>query len=95
MSTRSIAGALREIVDHDGFSDDPATLARDAVDGAVPRWSIRAGTVEQVSAAEADAYFATRARLSQIGAWASKQSAPLESRLAFEKSVALATAPPK
>jgi pyridoxamine 5'-phosphate oxidase len=50
------------------------------------------GTVEQVSAAEADAYFASRARLSQIGAWASKQSAPLESRLAFEKAVALVTA---
>jgi pyridoxamine 5'-phosphate oxidase len=50
------------------------------------------GLVEQVTDAEADAYFASRARLSQIGAWASKQSAPLDSRLAFEKAVAQATA---
>jgi pyridoxamine 5'-phosphate oxidase len=50
------------------------------------------GAVAQVADAEADAYFASRARLSQIGAWASKQSAPLESRLAFEKAVAQATA---
>jgi pyridoxamine 5'-phosphate oxidase len=47
------------------------------------------GPVEQVSAAEADAYFATRAKQAQIGAWASKQSRPLESRLAFEKAIAL------
>jgi pyridoxamine 5'-phosphate oxidase len=50
------------------------------------------GTVEPVSAEEADAYFATRSRMAQIGAWASKQSAALESRLAFEKAVARYTA---
>jgi pyridoxamine 5'-phosphate oxidase len=47
------------------------------------------GPVEHVTDAEADAYFATRAKQAQIGAWASQQSRPLESRLAFEKAVAL------
>ena len=46
------------------------------------------GPVEVVSDAEADAYFATRTRGSRIGAWASKQSRPLESRFALEKAVA-------
>ena len=50
------------------------------------------GLVARVPDEEADAYYATRPRLAQIGAWASKQSAALESRLAFEKSVAKVTA---
>lgn len=46
------------------------------------------GAVEPVTAQEADAYFATRARHSQIGAWASDQSRPLPDRFALEKRVA-------
>ena len=50
------------------------------------------GLVEEVSTAESDAYYASRPRGSQIGAWASQQSRPLESRDALEKKVADYTA---
>jgi pyridoxamine 5'-phosphate oxidase len=46
------------------------------------------GVVSEVSAAEADAYFATRARSAQIGAWASDQSRELPDRLALERRIA-------
>lgn len=53
------------------------------------RKAVRAqGTVAQVSDAEADAYFATRPKDSQIGAWASPQSRPMEGRFVFEKAIA-------
>lgn len=50
------------------------------------------GQVESVTAEEADAYFASRARESRIGAWASDQSRPLDAREALEAAVARETA---
>jgi pyridoxamine 5'-phosphate oxidase len=47
------------------------------------------GIVEAVSAEEADAYFASRARDSQLGAWASRQSQPLKGKSSLVKAVAL------
>jgi len=47
------------------------------------------GKTEAASEAEADAYFATRAKDSQIGAWASEQSRPMEGRFELEKRIAL------
>jgi len=57
------------------------------------RRQVRArGLVERVSDAEADAYFATRAKGAQIGAWASPQSRPMEGRFALERRIAEETA---
>ncbi|WP_306140836.1 pyridoxamine 5'-phosphate oxidase [Roseibium sp. MMSF_3412] len=50
------------------------------------------GEVHKVSDEEADSYYQSRPRGSRIGAWASKQSRPLESRFALEKEVARYTA---
>ena len=50
------------------------------------------GPVTQVGEIEADAYFASRARASQIGAWASQQSRPMAGRFEFEKRIAQFTA---
>jgi pyridoxamine 5'-phosphate oxidase len=50
------------------------------------------GPVTEVTVAEADSYFTSRPRGSRIGAWASQQSRPLESRFALEKAVASYTA---
>lgn len=50
------------------------------------------GRVSAVAAAEADAYFASRPRLSRLGAWASDQSRPLAGREVFERRLEAAGA---
>jgi pyridoxamine 5'-phosphate oxidase len=54
----------------------------------VHRQVVVSGRVSQVTAAESDAYFRTRPRGSQLGAWASRQSQPLDDREALERRVA-------
>ena len=80
--------------DADGLPDVRMVLLKDVKAALCFHWkSLRRqvrvrGPVTPVPQEEADAYFASRARDSRIGAWASKQSRPLESRFALEKSVA-------
>lgn len=50
------------------------------------------GPVEQVSGSEADAYFLMRPRQSRLGAWASKQSQPIEASMALERRLARSVA---
>ena len=50
------------------------------------------GRATKLTAEESDAYYATRAKLSQVGAWASKQSKPLKSRAVLMAKVAALTA---
>lgn len=101
----SVRMVLLKGFDHDGFvfytnleSRKGAEMAANPHAALLFHWKslkrqVRAeGPVELVSDAEADAYFATRARASQIGAWASIQSRPLEGRFELERRVAEFTA---
>jgi pyridoxamine 5'-phosphate oxidase len=96
---------LLKDLDERGFvfytNDDGAkgrVLAANPVAALVLPWHVLArqvrvvGPVERVDAAEADAYFATRPRGSQVGAWASQQSSVLTDRDELERRVAEATA---
>jgi pyridoxamine 5'-phosphate oxidase len=93
---------LLKHVDHDGFvfytnfeSAKGVQLAENPNAALCFHWkSLRRqvrvrGPATQVSDAEADAYFATRPKDSQIGAWASQQSRAMEGRFALEKNLAL------
>ena len=100
----SVRMVLLKGYDEQGFVSTPTTKAArdpdpgDHEGGNLPALEIVAppgsgrGAVEKVSEAEADAYFHSRAKASQIGAWASKQSRPLENRFELEKRVAQFTA---
>ena len=74
-------------------SDKGIELARDQRVSVAFYWSILRrqvrldGTVSPLDAAEADAYFASRSRLSNLGAWASQQSRPIETREELEAAV--------
>lgn len=98
--TPSARFLLLKSVDERGFgfvtnreSRKGRALANDARAAIAMHWSsidvqVRVeGRVEQASEAESDAYFATRPRESQIGAWASPQSRPLASRDELEARV--------
>jgi pyridoxamine 5'-phosphate oxidase len=95
---------LLKDVDSDGFifytnerSDKGRQLAANPVASLCLPWNVLArqvrvvGPVERVADAEADAYFATRPRGSQVGAWASEQSAVLADRAELERRVVEAT----
>lgn len=97
----SVRMVLLKDVDERGFvfytnleSDKGRDLAENAKTGLLFHWKSRRrqvrieGLALPVSAEEADAYFASRPRGSQVGAWASEQSRPLESKFALEKRVA-------
>ncbi len=76
-------------VDADGLPDVRMVLMKGYDHWKSLRRQVRIrGNVSPVTEAEADAYFATRPKQAQIGAWASKQSQPLESRFAFEQAIA-------
>jgi pyridoxamine 5'-phosphate oxidase len=100
-SLPNVRMVLLKAADVDGFvfysnkeSDKGRELAAHQKAAAVVHWkSLRRqirirGPVEEVEAAEADAYFHSRPLQSQLGAWASQQSRPLESRFALETAVA-------
>ncbi len=101
----SVRMVLIKTLDDDGFvfytnlgSRKAADIAADPRAGLCFHWKslqrqVRIeGPVEPVGDAEADEYFATRPRTSQLGAWASRQSQPLAGRFELEAAVAKTTA---